>query len=107
MAGSASRVYNFCRSNPNSSGCPWPSYSNEPYDDPCSDPYSIGTTNCKKYTVYINAFPALSNPDTLVANRIPIIQVSPSDGSGNYLGYTSVSKLNLYSNNDNGVLSNN
>jgi len=26
MAGSASRVYNFCHANPNSPGCPWPSY---------------------------------------------------------------------------------
>ena len=26
MAGSASRIYNFCHSNPNSPGCPWPAY---------------------------------------------------------------------------------
>jgi CubicO group peptidase (beta-lactamase class C family) len=27
MAGSASRIYNFCKSNPNSPGCPWPQYA--------------------------------------------------------------------------------
>ena len=26
MAGSASRIYNFCHANPNSPGCPWPAY---------------------------------------------------------------------------------
>lgn len=55
MAGSASRIYNFCRSNPNSSGCPWPPYlGNQPAPKICDDfPFEIGTsTGCSVYNVY-------------------------------------------------------
>lgn len=106
MAGSASRIHNFCNSYPNSSGCPWPSYSSVPYVNPCLDPYSIGTTNCKKYTAYVNALPSPTNPDTLATDRTAIVQATPSGGAGTYLGYTATSKINLFSINTAGVLTN-
>lgn len=55
MAGSASRIYNFCRSNPNSPGCPWPPYlGNQQPAKICDDyPYEIGTANgCSVYNVF-------------------------------------------------------
>lgn len=49
MSYQATRIYNFCRNQPNSAGCPWPQYGTPPpYVDPCADPYAIGTTSCKK-----------------------------------------------------------
>lgn len=95
MAGNASRITAFCRSNPNSSGCPWPNYSNTPYVDPCAnaDPLSIGTTNCKKYTAYVNGLPG--NTSNLISKRSLIEQSSVTPTT--YLGFTSTSNVPIYS----------
>ena len=54
MAGSASRIQNFCHSFPNSSGCPFPPLVNQPAPKVCDDfPFEIGTTNsCSVYNVF-------------------------------------------------------
>ena len=55
MAGNASRIYNFCHSNPNSPGCPWPPYlGNQQPAKICDDyPFEIGTKNsCSVYNVF-------------------------------------------------------
>lgn len=97
MAGSANRIYNFCKSFPSSSGCPFPPRNVPPYVDPCIDPFSIGTNYCKTYVAYVNANPSPSlNTDNLVSERTPIIQQYPTTATP-YLGYTSITKANLYS----------
>lgn len=55
MAGSASRIYNFCHANPNSPGCPFPPYlGNQSAPKDCdASPFEIGTSNgCSVYNVY-------------------------------------------------------
>ena len=54
MAGSASRIYHFCHSFPNSSGCPFPPLVNQPQPKACDDfPFEIGTANsCRVYNIY-------------------------------------------------------
>lgn len=54
----------------------------------------------------MNAFPSTTNPDNLISQRTPIVQAYPSSGAGLYLGFTSTNKVNIYSTNTNGVLSN-
>ena len=97
MAGNASRITAFCRSYPNSSGCPWPNYTNTPYVDPCAnaDPFSIGTTNCKKYTAYVNGYPG--NSLALISPRSLIVQGTPVISPTTYLGFTSTSSIPIYS----------
>ena len=102
------RAYNFCRNLPGSPGCALLLYGppTAPAVDPCADPYAIGTTSCKQYRVYVNALPSTTNPDNLISQRTPIVQAFPTTGAGMYLGFTNNAKLNLYSVNRNGVLSN-
>ena len=100
MAGKASRIATFCRSHPNSPGCPY--FSNTPtptpYVDPCAnvDPLSIGTTNCKKYTTYVNATP--QNPSNLLTTENPIVIIGPAGSVdlGKVLGYTTTSFATMF-----------
>jgi hypothetical protein len=77
MAGRASRIYNFCHANPNSSGCPFPSYLGNP-PKVCDDsPFEIGTSaGCGVYNVYWLKSEYVESDATM--------NTWTSDGSGNF-----------------------
>ena len=53
MAGSASRIYGFCRNLPNSPGCPQILYPGPPSPPRTCSPYSIGTASgCSEYDIF-------------------------------------------------------
>lgn len=104
MAGRASRISNYCHTNPTSNGCPWPRYIQPvppippvPPVNPCKNinPLSIGTTLCKQYVAYVNGTPY--NQDNYITPRVPILGLYPEDISGSFLGFVTAETAPLFS----------
>jgi hypothetical protein len=96
MAGRSSRVYNFCRSNPNSPGCPFTPYlGNKPAPKVCDDfPFEIGTSNsCAVYNVYWIRDEYVAAADVTIENWSP-------NGSGTTFNLVAPLYSGIYSQTD-------